>query len=150
MSTESVIPSNHLILCHPLLLLPSIFPGIKVFYPNLSGLRQQKFYQFSWIYGLAGFTGCFLYSLGFNKGRRHLQLWSPVSWRLVFTVSWEFNQGSLFALVPWKPILWKLGLPHNMAAEFQGDTSRLTGVYQGLFCHACQWHIGRGKSHGQV
>ena len=32
MSTESMIPSNHLILCHPLLLLPSIFPGIRVFY----------------------------------------------------------------------------------------------------------------------
>ena len=31
MSTESVMPSNHLILCHPLLLLPSIFPSIRVF-----------------------------------------------------------------------------------------------------------------------
>ena len=30
-STESVMPSNHLILCHPLLLLPSIFPSIRVF-----------------------------------------------------------------------------------------------------------------------
>ena len=30
MSIESVMPSNHLILCHPLLLLPSIFPSIKV------------------------------------------------------------------------------------------------------------------------
>ena len=30
-SIESVMPSNHLILCHPLLLLPSIFPSIKVF-----------------------------------------------------------------------------------------------------------------------
>ena len=30
-STELVMPSNHLILCHPLLLLPSIFPSIKVF-----------------------------------------------------------------------------------------------------------------------
>ena len=29
--TESVMPSNHLILCHPLLLLPSIFPSIRVF-----------------------------------------------------------------------------------------------------------------------
>ena len=28
---ESVMPSNHLILCHPLLLLPSIFPSIKIF-----------------------------------------------------------------------------------------------------------------------
>ena len=31
MSIESVIPANHLILCHPLLLLPSIFPSIRVF-----------------------------------------------------------------------------------------------------------------------
>ena len=31
MSIESVIPSNHLIFCHPLLFLPSIFPSIRVF-----------------------------------------------------------------------------------------------------------------------
>ena len=31
MSIESVMPSNHLILCHPLLLQPSIFPSIRVF-----------------------------------------------------------------------------------------------------------------------
>ena len=30
-STESEMPSNHLILCHPLLLLPSIFPSVRVF-----------------------------------------------------------------------------------------------------------------------
>ena len=38
MSIESVMPSNHLILCHPLLLLPSIFPRIRVF-SNKSVLR---------------------------------------------------------------------------------------------------------------
>ena len=38
MSIESVMPSNHLILCHPLLLLPSIFPSIRVF-SNESALR---------------------------------------------------------------------------------------------------------------
>ena len=38
MSTESVMPSNHLILCHPLLLLPSVFPSIRVF-SNESALR---------------------------------------------------------------------------------------------------------------
>ena len=31
MSIESVMPSNHLVLCHPLLLLPSLFPSIRVF-----------------------------------------------------------------------------------------------------------------------
>ena len=38
MYIESVMPSNHLILCHPLLLLPSIFPSIRVF-SNESALR---------------------------------------------------------------------------------------------------------------
>ena len=38
MSIESVMPSNHFILCHPLLLLPSIFPSIRVF-SNESALR---------------------------------------------------------------------------------------------------------------
>ena len=48
MSTESVMPSNHLILCHPLFLLPSIFPSIRVF-SNESALhiRWQKYQSFS-------------------------------------------------------------------------------------------------------
>ena len=48
MSIESVMPSNHLILCHFLLLLPSIFPSIRVF-SNVSVLRIRwpKFWNFS-------------------------------------------------------------------------------------------------------
>ena len=49
MSIELVIePPNHLILCHPLLLLPSIFPSIKVF-SNESALliRWPKYWSFS-------------------------------------------------------------------------------------------------------
>ena len=48
MSIESVMPSNHLILCRPLLLLPSIFPSIKVF-SNESALRIRwpKYWSFS-------------------------------------------------------------------------------------------------------
>ena len=48
MSIESVMPSNHLILCHPLLLLPSIPPSIWVF-SNESNLcmRWPKFWSFS-------------------------------------------------------------------------------------------------------
>ena len=48
MSTESVMPSNHLILCHPLLLLPSIFLSIRVF-SNKSALhiRWPKYWSFS-------------------------------------------------------------------------------------------------------
>ena len=36
MSIESVIPSHHLILCHPVLLLPLIFPSIRVFFSELA------------------------------------------------------------------------------------------------------------------
>ena len=48
MSIESMMPSNHLILCHPLLLLPSIFPSIRVF-SNESALhiRWPKYWNFS-------------------------------------------------------------------------------------------------------
>ena len=48
MSIESMMPSNHLILCYPLLLLPSIFPNIRVF-SNESALRIRwpKYWDYS-------------------------------------------------------------------------------------------------------
>ena len=48
MSIELVMPSNHLILCHPRLLLPSIFPSIR-FFSNKSALhvRWPKYWSFS-------------------------------------------------------------------------------------------------------
>ena len=48
MSTESVMPSNNLILCHPLLLLPSIFPSIRVFSSESAvGIRWPKYWSFN-------------------------------------------------------------------------------------------------------
>jgi len=48
MSIESVMPSNHLILCHPLLLLPSIFPSIRVFSnESVPRIRCPKYWNFS-------------------------------------------------------------------------------------------------------
>ena len=48
MSIESVIPSNHLILCRPLLLLPSIFPRIRVFSnESVPRIRLPKYCSFS-------------------------------------------------------------------------------------------------------
>ena len=48
MSIESVIPSNHLILCCPLLLLPSIFPSIRVFSnESVPHIRWPKYWNFS-------------------------------------------------------------------------------------------------------
>ena len=48
MSIELVMPSNHLILCHPLLFPPSIFPSIKVFSNELAlPIRWPKYWSFS-------------------------------------------------------------------------------------------------------
>ena len=48
MSIETVMPSNHLVLCHPLLLLPSIFPSIGVFSSeSVLCIRRPKYWSFS-------------------------------------------------------------------------------------------------------
>ena len=48
MSIESVIPSNHLILCHPLLFLPSIFSSIRIFSNEpVLHIRWPKYWSFS-------------------------------------------------------------------------------------------------------
>ena len=51
MSIESVMPSNHLILCHPLLLTPSVFPSIRVFSNefilHLLFIKWPKYWSFS-------------------------------------------------------------------------------------------------------
>ena len=48
MSVKSVMPSNHLILCHPLLLLPSIFPSIRVYSSeSVLCIRRPKYWSFS-------------------------------------------------------------------------------------------------------
>ena len=49
MSIESVMPSNHLILCYPLLLLPSVFPNIKVFSSESAlWIQWPKYWSFSY------------------------------------------------------------------------------------------------------
>ena len=48
MSNESVMPSNHLVLCHPLLLLPSIFPSIRIFSSELDlRIKWPNYWSFS-------------------------------------------------------------------------------------------------------
>ena len=57
MSIEVVMPSNHLILCRPLLLLPSMFPSITVFSnESVLGIRWPKYWSFSPSYEYSGLT----------------------------------------------------------------------------------------------
>ena len=54
MSIESVTPSNHLILCHPLLLLPSIFPSIRVFSnESVLHIRWPEYWSFSFSFSIS-------------------------------------------------------------------------------------------------
>ena len=54
MSIESVMPSKHLVLCHPLLLFPSIFPSIRVFSnESVLCIRWPKYWSFSFSIGLS-------------------------------------------------------------------------------------------------
>ena len=55
MSIESVMPSNHLIFCHPLLLLPSIFPSIRIF-SNESALHVRWPKYWSFIFNISPFN----------------------------------------------------------------------------------------------
>ena len=47
MSIELVMPCNRLVLCHPLLFLPSVFPSIRVFYKSALHIRWPKYWNFS-------------------------------------------------------------------------------------------------------
>ena len=54
MSIESVMPSNHLILCHPLRLLPSVFPSIRVVLDEtVVHIRWPEYWSFSFIISLS-------------------------------------------------------------------------------------------------
>ena len=56
MSIESVMPSNYLILCHPLLLPPSIFPSVRVFSnESVLHIRWPKYWSFS--FSISPFNG---------------------------------------------------------------------------------------------
>ena len=74
-SIESVMPSNHLILCHPLLLLPSIFPSIRAFSSESAlHIRWPKYWSFSFSISSSnedwfplGWTGLILQSKGLSR-----------------------------------------------------------------------------------
>ena len=65
MSIESVMPSNHLALCHPLLLSPSIFPSIRVFSnESVLHMRWPKFWSFNFsISSSSGYSGLIFFRM---------------------------------------------------------------------------------------
>ena len=94
-SIESVMPSNHLVLCHPLLLLPSIFPRIRVFSSeSVLNIRLMNYWSFS--FSISPFNeysrlisfriGWFdlLAVQGTLKSLQHHSLKASILWHLAF------------------------------------------------------------------
>ena len=128
MSTDSVMPSSHLILCHPLLLLPSIFPSIRVFSSeSFLHIRWPKYWSFSFnispsneYSGLISFRIDWLDLLGVLTGTK---TWSslklerkPPTWETftlghwLFTPFWLKLKQGLF-LNPKPAGLWTRSVP---------------------------------------
>ena len=96
MSTESVMPSKHLILCCPLLLLPSIFPSIKVFFSESAVHNRWPIYwsftfslsPYSEYSGLISFRNDWLDPLAVQGAlkslRQHHDLKASILWHSVF------------------------------------------------------------------
>ena len=94
MSTESVMPSNHLILCQPLLLLPSIFPRIRViFNESVLHIRWPKYWSFSFSISPSNeYSG------------------------LISFLEWSMNLEGKYFLLKWKIVWMSPGRPSFQAA----------------------------------
>ena len=100
MSIESVMPSSHLILCHPLLLLPPIPPSIRVF-SNESTLcmRWPKYWSFSFSISPTHYLSIILHSVYWK-----MELWVPCSVECFLSIPWPWNM----VLEPGSLLCWVL------------------------------------------
>ena len=134
MSIVSVMPSNHLILCHPLLLPPSIFPSIRVF-SNESALciRWPKYWSFSFCVSPSnGYSGLIsfridrldllavqgtLKSLLQHHSSKALILWHPAFFIVKLTHLYV-TTGKIIALTRWAFLNKVMSLLFNMLSSF--------------------------------
>ena len=105
MSIELVMPSNHVILCHPLLLLPLIFPSIRVFSSELAlWIRWPRYWSFS-------FSIC-----PYNEYSELISFWTSLVAQMVKRLStvWETQVQSL----GWEDPLEKEMVTHSSTLDF--------------------------------
>ena len=131
MSIELVIPSNHLILCHPLLFLPSIFPSIRVFSNESVHIRWPKYCSFSFSISpsneylrLISFRMDWLDLLavqGTLEGLEHHSAKASILWHLLFfMVQLSYLYTSLIAQLVKNPpalqetLVWFLGQKYSL------------------------------------
>ena len=137
-SIESMMPPNHLILCHPLLLLPSIFPSIRVFSKEpILHIRWPKYWSFSFSItpsneytGLISFRLTGLISLQSKDSQSLLQHHSSKASILqcsaffVIQLSYPYMAtGKTIALTRWTFVSKVMSLLFNMLSQFSSVQS---------------------------
>ena len=134
MSIESVMPSNHIILCCPLLLLPSIFPQIRVFSnESVLRIRWPKFWSFSFSTCLSNeFSGLISFRIGWfdllsvqgtlKSLLQHHCSKASILQRLVFFIVQlshpYMTTGEIIALTRWTFVSKVISLLFNMLSRF--------------------------------
>ena len=136
------MPSNHLILCHPLLFLPSIFPSIRAFSNKLTlGIRWPKYWRFSFsispsseYLGMTSFRMDLLDLLAFH-GTLIPQLWNETKYLYISKAMWvipvSFGKplaskfSSLFQKWWWKVCSPKSSLRYSICQKLCFPQSRL-------------------------
>ena len=128
MSIESVVPSNHLILCRPLLLLPSIFPSIRVFsHESVLCIRWPKYWSCSFSISpsndYSGLTGLIsLLSKGLSSLFQQHSSKASILWNSAFfmvQLSHPYmNTGKTIALTTWNFVDNVMSLLFNTLPRF--------------------------------
>ena len=133
MSIESVMPSNHLILCRPLLFLPSVFPSIRVFSnESVLRIRWPKYWSFSFSVspsnehpGLISFSMEWLDLLAVQGTLKsllqHHSSKASILWCLAFFIVQlshpSMTTGKTIALTRWTFVGKVMSLPFNMLSR---------------------------------
>ena len=114
-SIELIMPSNHLILCHPILLPPSIFPSIRVFSnESVLHIRWPKYWSFSFIISPSNeYSGV---------------IFSKIDWFDLLAVQWTlkslFQHHSSKVSILWHSVFFRVQLSHPYMTT--GKTIALT------------------------
>ena len=145
MSIESVMPSNHLILCRPLLLLPSIFPSIRVFSnESVLHIRWPKYWSFSFSIspsneysGLISFMIDWLDLLAVQSTLKSLLqhhsskasiLWCSAFFKVQHSHLY-MTTGKIIALTRWTFIGKVMSLLFHMLLDFPGGSDGKVSAY---------------------
>ena len=133
MSIESVTPSNQLILCHPLLLLPSVFPSIRVFSSeSVLHIRWPKYWSFSFSISPASeYSGLIVFRINWfdllavqgtlNSLLQHHSTKASIQHSAFFMVQFShpyMTTGKTIALTRWTFVGKVMSLLFNMLSSF--------------------------------